>query len=295
MKPYDPLDFHAECEYLDIERIPVGQIGIVRRWRVSGMSRRILSLNTPQKLIRMEFDQPQSLVLSFVESQKITFDRSTPKGALTLLEYAKVLETGSLVDFAVKHETAHSLRGLVFWCHVEYRNEHLGAGDQKLRVRRVKPDGIFAHRLAYVAKTDRYAAQWLRRLHHEPYGPSLEGGSSFPVVIDYAGDADRADKLDLECQHCHERFEVRGAQDNLYKRVPYSQVDPSWDESPPDSYTLLVYPDGAVRAFSTAVLSRIVKRLPQEEHDKYIQAAELPPIIVETIALSEEQIGCHVW
>jgi hypothetical protein len=43
------------------------------------------------------------------------------------------------------------------------------------------------------------------------------------------------------------------------------------------------------------VLSRIVKRLPREEHDKYIQAAELPPIIVETLALSDEQIGCHVW
>ena len=47
--------------------------------------------------------------------------------------------------------------------------------------------------------------------------------------------------------------------------------------------------------FSGAVRGKHYRWLPQEEHDKYIQVAELPPIIAETIALSDEPIGCHFW
>jgi len=292
MKPYDPLGLNDARDYADIESIPIGKEGIMRGWRVSSLSRRILSLNTAQKLIRVEFDQPRSLVLSFVESQKIVFDYSSPKATVTILEYSQALDAGSLVDMVVKRESQTAIRGYMFWSHVVYRNENLRYDEQRFRGRRARPDGLWAYLLANVNKLERQAARWLRLLRHDPHGPALDGDGSFPVVIDYAGDVERARELDLWCAHCRERFEVRAVQHELYKRFSHSSIRPVWGDPSPDGYALLVQPTGSIRAFSIDVLSRIVRRLPEQERKQFDRNAELPPIVTDTLALSEEQIGC---
>jgi hypothetical protein len=282
VRPYDPQGFDHLSDYGSWRDVPLGEAGILRRWRVF---KRYTSG-------AIDFDQPERRRIRFSLNRQVVLDAATPRGTVTLSEYLKALETGSLVDIVVRRESDERVEGTAYWCHVEYRNQHLREEYAETRSTSFKPDALFAWRLAYSTKTERHAARWLQELGHDLQGAALEVTDSIPVTIDFVRGRDRAQVPDLYCTRCHARFEVKGRMSDRHRRFSHSQARPFWDENPVGGYNLLVFPNGNVEAYSNAELIPVIRTLPIQQREAYDTFVQLPRKDAKRLALRSEQLRC---